>query len=146
VPLDRSLHLFDAGRLFNGKGKTKESKMYKGGCVFIDSASGYVHIELQAVLGSTETLKAKEAFELMCQDAGVFPKEYLMDNSSGLPPRPYVLKLDQRTIFSGIGAHHHNGIAERTIQTIMAITHSMMLHLAIHWPAVANPQLWLITV
>jgi hypothetical protein len=54
------------GRLFTSKGKTKESKMYKRGCIFVDSASGYVHIELQATLGSTEMLQAKEAFELMC--------------------------------------------------------------------------------
>jgi hypothetical protein len=44
------------GQLFSERGKTEENKMYKGGCIFIDSASGYIHIELQAALGSTETL------------------------------------------------------------------------------------------
>jgi hypothetical protein len=70
------------GRLFCGKGKTEESKMYKGGCIFVDSASRYVHVELQATLGNTETLQAKEAFELMCRDAGVIPQEYLLNNGS----------------------------------------------------------------
>jgi hypothetical protein len=131
--------------VFSGKGKTKESKMYKGGCIFVDSASGYVHIELQATLGSTEMLKAKEAFELMCRNAGVIPQEYLLDNGSNFTSKAFaenLLKLDQKALFAGVGAHHHNGIAERHIQTIMAITRLMLIPSAVHWPAVADSQLW----
>jgi hypothetical protein len=90
--------------------------MYKGGCIFVDSASGYVHIELQATLGSTETLQAKEAFELMCRDTGVIPQEYLLDNGSNFTSNAFsenILKLDQKALFAVVGAHRHNGIAER---------------------------------
>jgi transposase InsO family protein len=119
--------------------------MYKGGCIFVDSASWYVHVKLQATLGSSETLQAKEAFELMCRDAGVIPTEYLLDNGSNFTSKAFaenLLKLDQKALFAGVGAHHHNGIAERHIQTIMAITRSMLIHSAVHWPAVADTQLW----
>ena len=44
--------------------------------------------------------------------------------------------------FAGAGAHHHNGHAERAIQTIMGISRTMMLHAAIHWPEVADSSLW----
>jgi len=44
--------------------------------------------------------------------------------------------------FAGVGAHHHNGNAERAIQTIMSIARTMMLHSAIHWLDVADPMLW----
>jgi hypothetical protein len=133
------------GRLFGGRGKTEETKMYKGGCIFVDSASGYVHVELQATLGTTETLQAKEAFKLMCRDAGVIPQEYLLDNGTNFTSKAFsenILKLDQKALFAGVGAHHHNGIAERHIQTIMAIARSMLIHSAVHWPAVADTQLW----
>ena len=43
--------------------------------------------------------------------------------------------------FAGVGAHHHNGMAECAIQTIMSIARTMMLHTAIHWPEVANTSL-----
>jgi hypothetical protein len=112
------------GRLFAGKGKTEESKMYKGGCIFVDSASGYVHIELQATLGSNEMLQAKEVFKLMCRDAGVVPTEYLLDNRNNFMSKAFsenLLKLDQKALFAGVGDHHHNGISKCHIQTITAI-------------------------
>jgi hypothetical protein len=73
--------------------------MYKGGCIFVNSASDYIHIELQATLGSTEMLQAKEAFELMCRDAGVIPQEYLLDNGLNFTSKAFaenLLKLNQK--------------------------------------------------
>jgi hypothetical protein len=48
--------------------------------------------------------------------------------------------------FAGTGAHHHNGKAKRSIQTIMAIARTMMLHSAIHWRDVADTCLWTMAV
>ena len=50
--------------------------------------------------------------------------------------------FEQIVRFAGVGAHHHNGNAERSIQTIMSTARTMMLHAAIHWPDVADPSLW----
>jgi hypothetical protein len=44
--------------------------------------------------------------------------------------------------FAGVGAHHHNGIAECSIGMIMVMACTMMLHAVIHWPDSADPTLW----
>ena len=51
------------GRLYHTKGKSDQSDMFSGGCVFIDHASGYVSIKHQVDINSTETVKAKLTFE-----------------------------------------------------------------------------------
>jgi hypothetical protein len=44
--------------------------------------------------------------------------------------------------YSGIGAHHQNGVAEGSICTITQWAHVMMLHQVIHRPAEARLVLW----
>jgi hypothetical protein len=46
------------GHLFTSMGKTFDSEMYDGGCVFIDSATGFIHHVLQVNLNMHEMLKA----------------------------------------------------------------------------------------
>jgi hypothetical protein len=135
------------GHLFTSKGKTSENEMYCGGCFFVDHATaGHLHLEFQKYLNTHETLKARESFELMCHDHGVIPQAYHSDNgssftsSAGFTTR--LCEFAQVTSFAGAGEHHHNGTAEQAIQTIMNMSHTMMLHAAIHWPDVANSTLW----
>jgi|AntRauTorckE5430_2_1112549.scaffolds.fasta_scaffold04696_1 hypothetical protein len=81
----------------------------------------------------------------MCRDHGVIPQKYLTDNATAFTSKEYTAHLNefrQVNRFAGVGAHHHNGIAERSIQTIMSITRAMMLHAAIHWPDMADTRLW----
>ena len=133
------------GRLLSSAGKSLRSDMFCGGCIFNDHASGFVHVEFQKHLNSHETLKAKENFELMCRDNGVIPQSYLSDNGPSFTSKSFTEKLStfaQVIRFAGVGAHHHNGVAERSIQTIMSIARTMMLHSAIHWPEVADTTLW----
>jgi hypothetical protein len=123
--------------------------MYSGGCLFIDHASNHVHVEFQQHLTTHQTLEAKEKYELACRDIGVVPASYLMDNAPCFTAAEFKAKLTpfaQIVRFDGVGAHHHNGNAERAIQTIMAIAQTMMLHTAIHWPDVADPTLWPLAV
>ena len=51
------------GRLYHTKGKSDQSDMFSGGCVFIDHASGYVRIKHQVTINVTETIKEKLTFE-----------------------------------------------------------------------------------
>ena len=44
--------------------------------------------------------------------------------------------------FSGIGAHHQNGVAECTIKTISSWARTMLLHTMIHWPEQQHLNLW----
>jgi hypothetical protein len=133
------------GRLFSSKGKSNDNEMYCGGCIFVDHSSNQVHVEFQAHLNTHETLKAKENYELMCRDLGVVAQSFLTDNGSAFSSKGFaseLAKFEQIIRFAGTGAHHHNGRAERSIQTIMAIARTMMLHSAIHWPDVSDACLW----
>jgi hypothetical protein len=133
------------GRLFTSAGKTKPDDMYSGGCIFVDHASGFVHIEHQQHMSSHETLKAKDSFEARCRDYGVIPQTYVTDNGGAFISADYdkhLRRFEQINRYAGAGAHHHNGVAERNIRTIMAVARTMMLHSAIHWPQVADTSLW----
>ncbi|KAI2509754.1 hypothetical protein MHU86_4607 [Fragilaria crotonensis] len=133
------------GRLFSSAGRSLNSDMFAGGCLFIDHASNFVHVEFQKHLNTHETLKAKQNFELMARDSGVIPQSYLSDNGGSFTSAKFTEHLGtlkQVVKFAGVGAHHHNGHAERAIQTIMSIARTMMLHSAVHWPDVADATLW----
>ena len=68
------------GRLYHTKGKSDQSDMFSGGCVFIDHVSGYVSIKHQVDINATETVKAKLTFEREAQSQGVVIKGYHTDN------------------------------------------------------------------
>jgi hypothetical protein len=81
------------GRLFTSRGKTNDNKMFSGGCLFIDHASGYIHVEFQTHLNTHETMHAKENFELMCRDNGVVPQSFVSDNGSAFTSAGFTAKL-----------------------------------------------------
>ena len=120
--------------------------MYTGGAIFVDHVSGYTCIGFQTHLNTYETLRAKESFELFCRDTGLVPIQYLTDNGSAFTSTKYTDTLrnfSQLYKFAGVGVHHHAGVTERAIQTIMSIARTkMMLHAAIHWPEMADTALW----
>jgi len=137
------------GRLLTTYGKEKADAKYKGGCVFVDHASGYIHVELQTSLNSHHTLDAKASFEEMCATHGVIPQNYLSDNGTSFVNKQFEahLKDFHQTIrHSAVGAHHSNGIAERNIGTVLSIARALLHHAAIHWPEVANVDLWPLAV
>ena len=119
--------------------------MFSGGCLFVDHASSFIHVEFQMNLNTHETINAKDNFELMCRDNGVVSQTYLLDNGSAFTSAGFTAKLRDFTQiihFVGTGAHHHNGTTEHTILTIMSMARTMILHAAIYWPDVSNPSLW----
>ena len=133
------------GWLFESRGKTKDAHMYSGGALFINMASGHIDCIFQAHLNMHETIHAKEEHEMRCQDVDIMPQEYISDNGSAFTSSQYTAHLcDFKQIhhFAGVGAHHCNVVAERSIQSIMSIAHTMMLHTAIHWPEMADSSLW----
>ncbi len=137
------------GRLLDTFGKERVDAKYKGGCIFVDSATGYVHVELQTKFNSHETLTAKKQFESECTTFGVVPQSYISDDGSAFENAAFEAHLQQfhQTIrHSTPGGHHSNGIAERAISTIMSISRAMMHHAAIHWPDVADVELWPLAV
>jgi hypothetical protein len=47
------------GRTFDSYGKVT-SKTYKGGCIFADHGSGFIHVEMQLGFSGVETIRAKQ--------------------------------------------------------------------------------------
>ena len=137
------------GRLLTSYGKESSDKKYKGGCIFVDHATGVVFVQLQSRLNSHQTLDAKKAFEQHCAEHGVIAQSYLSDNGTQFVSADFEKHLQQfhQTIHhSGVGAHHSNGIAERSIGTVLSIARAMLHHAAIHWPDVADVELWPLAV
>ena len=132
------------GRLYSSKGKTADKDMYCGGCLFVDHASGYIHVEHQVAFNAAQTLLSKHRFERHCQDMGATVVNYQTDNGV-FNAAAFVTEIEKRgqqVRFSGVGAHHQNGVAERNIGTIMRMARTMMLHAAVQWPEVADASLW----
>ena len=48
----------------------------------------------------------------------------------------------QDIMFSRVGAHHQNGIAERGIQSILTMARTLLIHTAIQWPDSIDKSLW----
>lgn len=106
-------------------------------------------VKEQIHLNTHETIDSKQHFELHCRDFGVVPQAYQSDNGTVFTSSEYtshLTSLQQISSFAGVGAHHHNGIAERGIQTVMSIARTMLLHAAIHWPEMADAKLWPLAV
>jgi hypothetical protein len=47
-------------------------------------------------------------------------------------------------MFSGVGAHHQNGVAEHSTRTVTQWAQSMLFHSILHWPEVADLKLGLL--
>ena len=119
--------------------------MYCGGSIFVDHASSLIHVEHQVTLGAMDTLAAKRSFERMALGNGVAVRNYHGDNGSAFTSREFnrhILDMEQGFTFSGVGAHHQNGVAERAICTVVTRARVMMLHAALRWPAMTDASLW----
>ena len=124
------------GRLPHTYGKEKKDHQYNGGTLFIDHAYSMVFIQHQVSLRTGETLQAKHKFEQLAHEYGVTIKAYHADNSP-FGNADFVRSIEdngQAIKFSGVGAHHQNGVAERTIKTISSWARTMLLHATIRWP------------
>ena len=69
------------GRTFDSYGKAS-SAMYKGGCIFVDHCSGYLHVEHQLGFSAVESIRAKQAYEQMSEHSGVVIESYLTDSGA----------------------------------------------------------------
>jgi len=137
------------GCLLTSFGQDKPTDKYKGGCIFVDHASGYIHVELQVHLNTRKTLHAKTKFEAECGKYGVIQQSYITNEGTAFTSTGFNEHLStfrQTVSQSTPGSHHTNGIAERSVGTVMSITRAMLHHAAIHWPDVADAELWPLAV
>jgi hypothetical protein len=80
----------------------------------------------------------------MALDKGFKIKRYHSDNGifASAEFKQHCALQHQNYSFSGVGAKHQNGIAERNIKTVAQWARANMLHLATHWPQFASPKYW----
>jgi len=118
------------GRLATTKGRESFGHKYAGGTIFCDHASGFIHCSHQVSLRAADTLISKRAFERVAKSCGVKIKNYHGDNGifKSKEFTEFLTKSDQELQFSGVGAHHQNGVAERSIRIVTAKARTMMQH------------------
>jgi hypothetical protein len=130
-------------RMFDSFGKTT-SDQYVGGCIFVDHALSYVHIEHQLGFSAVETIRAKQAYKKLCLDHGVLIQDYLTDSGAFKANKfvQHIRESHHLLRFCGTNAHHQNGVAERAIQTISNMSRAMILHACLHWKNGIDSSLW----
>jgi hypothetical protein len=88
-------------------------------------------------------LHGKKLLEQEAESVGVSIKSYHSDNGVFCAKafKDHCQSLKQSITFSGVGAHHQNGVAERCIGTISRMARANLIPLMIHWPARCNLNL-----
>jgi hypothetical protein len=131
------------GRTFDSYGKASSST-YKGGCIFVDHCSGFLHVEHQLGFFAVETVRAKQAYEQMALHHGVVVESYLTD-SGAFKANAFVQHIrthEQRIRYCGANAHHKNGVAERAVQSVSNMARALILHASAHWKDGIDLSLW----
>ena len=130
------------GRLYTSFGR--ELRGYSCGTIFVDHASGKLFNFPQLSTTSADTIRSKRALERLAYDEGIPIKRIHSDNGvfASAAFREDCKTRSQALTFSGVGAHHQNGIAERNIKTVSQWARASMLHAAFHWHEHANIKLW----
>jgi hypothetical protein len=108
----------------------------------VDHASSFIFLVNQCSLRVGETLQSK-IVRTVCWNMRTL-KSFRADNMP-FASKEFQADLDtkgQEITSSGVGAHHHNGVAERAIQTVAQWARSMLLHQALHWPEQTQLDLW----
>ena len=109
-----------SGRLVQSFGKEPEHQCTHGSAVFMDAASGYVHVEHQVSLSATDTIQAKQSFERSAIEYGVNVEAYHSDNGV-FTAKEFMKELTEKgqgIRLSGSGAHFQNGFVENGIKIV----------------------------
>jgi hypothetical protein len=132
------------GRVFNARGASTSSHKYKGGTVFCDAATGHIRVYFQVAFTAQETLESKLKYEREALSEGVQVKGYSSDNGvfTAKDFMDELLNQGQSVRRSGVGGHHHNGVAENAIKNVSSTTRTMMIHAALRWPSQSERDLW----
>ena len=108
------------------------TKRYKYATVFLVHLSIYSYMHLQQTASAEYTLEVKHAFESMTASYGIIINQYHADNGI-FRSNAWVQEFQehanpQLTTYSGLDAHHTNGLSEIRIRDIQDNGRAMMLH------------------
>ena len=132
------------GRLWTSRGSESHDRMFKGGVIFVDHASGYVFVSPVVNFTAGEALRAKREFEAEMASMGVTVLKFHTDNGvfTSAEFQDELARNNQGLTLSGVGAHHQNAVAERSIGTVTSLARTMMLHAKLRWPKAVSTKLW----
>jgi hypothetical protein len=132
------------GRRAHTKGKEPKHERFTGGTLFVDHATSFIFLRHQVSLRAGDTVLSKRAFEREALSMGVTVSAYRADNVpfGSKEFQDDLVAQNQTITFSGTGAHHQNGVAERAIGSITRWARTMLLHSVIHWPDQVDLALW----
>ena len=141
------------GRVYTSRSDLNSKSNFVGGAIFVDHASGFIKVMHQVSLDAVETIKAKLFYEKEAWHDGVKIQAYHTDNGvfTSKAFMEELIRTNQRVRFSGSGAAHQNGVAERGILTVVSMARKMLLHAAMrnpgidpgHWPMAMDYAIWL---
>jgi hypothetical protein len=117
---------------------------YRVATIFVDSYSDFTFIWNQTSTNAEQTLGAKQAFERFASANNVHIHHYHADNGRFAEPT-FVNEINskgQAISFSGVGAHHQNGVAERRIRDLQDSARAMLIHAYRRWPNAISVNLW----
>jgi hypothetical protein len=125
------------------KGHPTKSR-YLVATVFVYHYSNLSYVHLQISTTSEETVQAKVAFERYANSFGIRIQHYHADNGrfSDNLWRQHILNNGQRLTFSGVGAHHQNGRAEKRIRDLQELARTSLIHANSRWPTAIDASLW----
>ncbi len=120
------------------------TKRYKYATVFVDQGSKLGYVYLQKTATAEETIEGKKAFEQYAADRGIRIRAYHADNGvfRANKWRDACQENKQNLTFSGVNAHHTNGMAEKRIRDLQDLARTMLIHAANHWKNCITANLW----
>ena len=110
--------------------------MYNGtGCVFVVPVVNFT---------AGEAIRAKREFETELESMGITVVNSHTDNGvfTSAEFQDELAKMKQELTLSGVGAHHQNAVAERSIGTVVSMARTMMIHAKLRWPSAVSTKLW----
>ena len=120
------------------------SKRYKYATIFVDQATGLGYVHLQKSADADETLQGKKIFEEYSRQRGVQIRSYQADNGIFRAHKwmDDCRSKNQTMTFTGVNAHHQNGVAERRIGLLQEHARAMIIHAQRKWSGVVTANLW----
>jgi hypothetical protein len=94
-------------------GKEKPKKRFSGGTIFVDVKTGFIQHHHQVSLRAGETLQGKNTFEKGSGQLNINIKSFQADDApfNAAEFKSDIKNKSQDITFSGVGAHHQNGLA-----------------------------------
>jgi hypothetical protein len=126
-------------------GKEKPKASFAWGTIFVGGKMSFIHHHHHVSLCVGEMLKGKNTFEKGASQFNVKIRKFKADNApfSFVEYKNSVANKGQDITFSGVGAHHQHGVADRVIKTITSWTRTMMLYATPHCSKQMMLDLWL---